>query len=114
MSDDPVLLHRTVVQHHLYLTDNLYQVLMSNLESNHRQYYRDIMGLKLYISFKGYDSQVPASVPYTNEPVKFYKWWKKNQTVVTLSKKERLELFFKVDQLDPKALIKVHKIEISR
>ena len=48
---------------------------MSKLMVNHREYYRDYMGLKLYVNFPGYDDVVMASVPYSIDPVALYKWW---------------------------------------
>jgi RecQ family ATP-dependent DNA helicase len=114
IADNPVLLHRTILQYKLKLENASYQSLIAILEQDHKQYFRDFKGLKLFITFKGYEGKVQAYVPYKDEPVKFYKWWKTHQTEVTLTKKEKLELFFKVDELDPNTLIKEHKQEISK
>ena len=57
---------------------------------------------------------VPASIPYSSDPVAFYKWWKKaeNNNKVTLSKADQIKLFIKVNQLEPKALLVRHKAMI--
>jgi hypothetical protein len=114
LKEDPVLLHRTVLQYNLILKDGIYKVLMARLANSHKEYYRDFMGLHLYISFDGYEGNVQAVVPYKDQPIKFYKWWKKNQNVVTLSRKEIIELFLKVEQLDPKVLTKAHRAIIEK
>lgn len=63
-------------KYRLKLTKEIYQVLMSKLRVNHREYYKDAVGLNMPIEFKGYPGTVLASIPYSNEPVAFYKWWK--------------------------------------
>ena len=93
VTEDPVLLHRTIVAHNIHIDKDYYKVLMSKLMVNHREYYRDYMGLKLYVNFPGYDDVVMASVPYSIDPVAFYKWWRKNPGLVTMSKDELLSLF---------------------
>ena len=67
------------------------------------------VGLKLKIDFPGYDQPVMASVPYQNEPVKFYTWWRKNEDKVAMSKKELIELLIKVNEMNPNALVKKHR-----
>mgnify|MGYP002569520395 FL=1 len=113
VTNNPVLLHRTVVEYNMVLDKSYYKVLMSRLQNNHFAYYRDFMGLRLMIDYPGYDERVQASVPYNDDPVKFYKWWKKNQEKVTLSYKEQLILFMAVDRKNQRALNKAHKALIS-
>ena len=93
-----------------------YQLLMSKLRRNHNEYYRDILGLSMHIEFKGYEGTVPASIPYSNDPVAFYKWWKKpaNNDKVSLSKKEQIRLFVKVYEKEPKALLVKHLQMITK
>lgn len=114
LSEDPVLLHRTICSHNLHIVKESYKVLMSKLKRNHFEYYRDFMGLELLIDFPGYDRSVQASVPYNNDPVKFYLWWKKNKNSVTLKQEEQIKLFLKVDCIRPEILLKVHKKLINR
>ncbi len=113
ITENPVSLHRTVVEYELMIDKSYYRVLMSRLQNYHFAYYRDFMGLKLFIDYPGYDEQVQASVPYNNDPVNFYKWWKKNSDKVTLSYKDQLLLFMAVDKKAPKALTKSHKAMIA-
>ena len=108
------MLHRAIVEYNIVIPKEYYKILMNRLQVSHKEYYRDIMGLKLYIDFKGYDSPVQASVVYSCEPVKFYKWWKANKDRVTLSKDEMLKLFLNVEKINPKTLIKEHKQMISK
>jgi hypothetical protein len=114
LNEDPVLLHRIITQYNIHLQGDIYKILMSHLRFQYKEYYRDVMGLRLFIQFQGYDDLVQAVVPYKDQPVKFYKWWKKNQNVVTLSRKEIIDLFLRVEQLDTKALTKSHKAIIKK
>lgn len=114
LSEDPVLLHRTIWSHNLHIEKESYKVLMSKLKTNHFEYYRDFMGLELLIDFPGYDRSVQASVPYNNDPVKFYLWWKKNKDRVKLTNNEQIKLFLKVDSIKPDKLLKEHKKLIDR
>ena len=68
------------------------------------------------IEFKGYESKVPALVPYSNDPVGFYKWWKKTENTdkVTLSKAETIKLLIKVYQMEPKVLLAKHVKMITK
>ena len=108
---DPVTFDRARRQYRLDIAKDLFSALMSKLRIRHPEYYKDMMGLKMPIEFKGYSGLIPASVPYSNDPVAFYKWWKKaeNQEKVTLSKVDQVRLFIKVNEMEPKALLKRHR-----
>lgn len=108
LTNDPVLLHRTIIANNIHIEKEYYKVLMSRLQCSHFPYYRDFMGLKLHINFPN-NPGIPASVPYNNNPVDFYKWWKQNPDKVTLNKHELRTLFFNVERLNPKALLKKHR-----
>lgn len=114
VTENPVLLHRTMIENELTIDKAYYNVLISRLQTNHFAYYKDFMGLKIYIKYPGYDDCVQASVPYSNEPLKFYKWWRKNSDKVTLDYKEQLILFMAVDKISPKSLLKVHRKMIGQ
>lgn len=111
--DNPVELDKVRRKYSLRIPSEIYSVLMSKLSHEHFSYLRDSLGLKLKIDFPGYSQKVSASIPYRDDPVKFYKWWKQNMTKVTLSHKETLELLFKVNEINPKVLIKKHRDLIS-
>lgn len=106
--EDPVALDKVLRQHELYMMED-YKILQSRLMHNYFEYYRDIHGLKLWIDFPGYDQPVAASIPYTDTPIKFYKWWKTKEKCVTLNLKEKITLFLKVEELSPGTLIKRHQ-----
>ena len=116
VNKDPVTFDRVRRQFKLDVARDLFAALMSKLRIKHPEYYRDMMGLKMPIEFKGYDGPVAASIPYSNDPVAFYKWWKKadNQEKVTLSKGEQMRLFIKVNEMDSKVLVKKHKDMIMK
>ena len=105
----PMELDKVRRKFNLSIDKEIYTVLMSKLRNYHFPYYRDSVGLKLKIDFPGYNQPVMASVPYQNEPVKFYTWWRKNEDKVTMSKKELIELLIKVNEMNPNALVKKHK-----
>lgn len=113
VSEDPVLLHRNIVMHELNIDKDYYKVLMSKLMVNHKEYYRDFMGLKLRIDFPKY-GMVMASVPYSIDPVNFYKWWKTHSNDVFLTKDEILTLFLNVERINPKTLLKKHRQMIGK
>jgi len=107
--DNPVELDKVRRKYKLSIEKETYLVLMSKLRADFFPYYRDVLGLKLQIVFPGYDSMVAAKVPYQDMPVKFYKWWRKNEDKITMTKKETIELLLKVNELSPTALIKKHR-----
>ena len=115
VNTDPVSFDIVRRKFKLKLTKEIYNVLMSKLRVHHHEYYKDAMGLNLPIEFKGYEGKVPALVPYSNDPVGFYKWWKKpeNTDKVTLSKAETIKLLIKVYQMEPGVLLVKHKKIIS-
>lgn len=108
MTNDPVLLHRIMVEIDFKIEYEYYKVLMNRLEQKFPLYYRDFMGLKMRIDFPGYDTKVQASVPYKDQPVKFYKWWKSNKNTIYLSTKEKIMLFFEVERIKPGTLNQAH------
>ena len=112
---DPVSFDMVRRKYHLKITKEIFQILMSKLRVNHREYYKDAVGLNMPIEFKGYQGKVPASIPYSNDPVGFYKWWKKaeNADKLTMSKAETIRLLIKVYQMDPGALLSKHKKMIT-
>lgn len=111
---DPIELDKVRRKFNLSIDKEIYTILMSKLKNNYFPYYRDNMGLKLKIEFPGYDQPIMASNVYKSEPIKFYKWWRKNDDKVAMSKKELLELFIRVYEIDPNVLIKKHKVVISK
>lgn len=112
MTEDPVALHRTIIEYNIRIEKEYFNVLSNKLRLNHFEYYRDFMGLKLLINFPGYDGLVQASVPYNICPVKFYKWWKQNTEKIRLTNKEQIALFLAVENENPKALLKKHKNQL--
>lgn len=116
ISSDPVSFDIIRRKKGLKVPSEVYQVLMSKLRISHREYYRDSLGLNMPIEFKGYEEKVQARIPYTNDPVAFYKWWKKteNNDKVTLSKGEQIRLFIKVYEQEPKALLVKHRKMITK
>lgn len=113
---DPVSFDIVRRKYKIKIPKDDYAVLISKLRANHKEYYRDVLGLNIQIEFKGYTGKVPASIPYSTDPVAFYKWWKKaeNTEKVTLSKMEQIRLFIKVHQMEPKALLVKHLKMISK
>ena len=66
------------------------------------------MGLSLVVDFPGYGTGVVARIPYENDPVGFYKWWRrgKHEDKVHLSLGWQVKLFQKVLQMEPRLLLK--------
>ena len=114
INDDPVALHRTITEYEIRIENDDFRVLINRLQQKHFEYYRDFMRLNIDINYPNDETLVRASIPYKESPVKFYKWWRKNQSKVTMNFEERVKLFLTVDRLDSKALIKAHKELIQK
>lgn len=107
---DPVRIHRMIVREKTIQVDQLevYNPLMSKLRRADPLYYRQFMGLNVVIDFPGYTSEILAKIPFENDPVTFYKWWRKgkHEDKVYLSKANQFRLFQKVSLMDPKVMLK--------
>ena len=110
LNSDPVRIHQMIVREKVMQADN-YEVLtplVSKLRRADPEYYRRFMGLSLMIDYPGYSSGVVARIPYENDPVGFYKWWRKgkHEDKVYLSLVYRIKLFEKVSMMDPRMILK--------
>ena len=112
--EDPVALHRTIVENEIVIEADDFNVLFNKLRLEHFTYYRDFLRLNILIEFPGYENLVKASVPYKDQPVKFYKWWRRHKDSVTLNLKEKVELYLAVDKQSPMALVKADKELIKK
>ena len=108
---DPVRIHQMIVREKVLQVDSFEVLtpLLSKLRHADPDYFKRFMGLKVNIDFPGYASSgVVASIPFENDPVGFYKWWRKlkHEDKVYLSKINQLKLFQKVFLMDKKQLLK--------
>jgi len=107
---DPVRIHKMIVKDKTLQVDQIeiYAPLMSKLRRADQEYYRRFMGLNVTIDFPGFDSDILAKIPFENDPVGFYKWWRKGkrESKVYLSKVNQYKLFQKVALMDPKIMLK--------
>lgn len=107
---DPVRIHKMLVKEKSLQVDE-YEVLRP-LESKLRRadpdYYKRFVGLKLVIDYPGYSSGIVAKIPFENDPVGFYKWWRKggHEDKVYLSLGRQVQLFQKVALMDRKMILK--------
>lgn len=106
ITSDPIRLHKTIESVGFKIPPKAFKTLANKLRINFPQYYRDIMGLKLLINYPGYNQLVQASVPYSVDPVGFYKWIQDNPNTVHLSMEEKIRLFDKVRNSNPNVLKK--------
>lgn len=106
LMENPVELDKARKKFSLILHPDVYTVLVSKLKTEHFSYYRDSLGLNLVLSFPGYNNPVKALVPYCENPVKFYKWFRKNEDKVYLTKKDYIQLLVNVNNIKPDALVK--------
>ncbi len=112
--EDPVSFHTIFQEHKLKIDGKIFEILVSKLKANHFEHFRDSLGLNMRIDFKGYDTQVKASIPYTDKPVEFYKWWCDNKDQVTMKFQEKLILFDKVFMQNPAVLKAEHRKIINK
>lgn len=110
LNADPVRIHRMIVKDKVLQVDNFEVLtpLVSKLRRADPEYYRRFMGLNLIIDYPGYTSGIVAKIPFENDPVGFYKWWRKgaHEDKVYLSLPNRIRLFEKVYMMDPKMILK--------
>ncbi len=112
--ENPVALDILRKQKKLKVSKEIFDLLISKLKAHHPEYFKNTLGLKTKITFKGYNYPVQASVPYSNNPVEFYKWWCANQNSVNMTLEEKIRLFDKVYYQKPNILIKDHKQLIKK
>ena len=110
LNQDPVRIHRMIVRDKTLHADQ-YEVvtpLQSKLRYADPDYYKRYMGLNLLIDFPGFSSDIVARIPFENDPIGFYKWWRKgkHEGKVYLSKINQFKLFQKVALMDPKIILK--------
>lgn len=107
---DPVRIHKLIVREKILQVDvfEVLNPLVSKLRRADPEYYKRFMGLKLVIDYPGYGNGIQASIPFENDPVGFYKWWRKgkHEDKVYLSLANQIRLFQKVNMMDPKMILK--------
>ena len=110
LNEDPVRIHKMVVREKVLHVDQIevYNPLMSKLRHADQQYYKQYMGLNVTIDFPGFATDILAKIPFENDPVGFYKWWRKgkHEDKVYLSKLNQIRLFQKVFLMEPKLMLK--------
>ena len=107
---DPVRIHKMIVREKVLQVDTLEVLnpLVSKLRRADPDYYKKFMGLKLVIDYPGYSAGILAKIPFENDPVGFYKWWRrgKHEDKVYLSLGNRIRLFQKVAMMGPRMILK--------
>ena len=107
---DPVRIHKLIVREKVLQVDTfeVMNPLVSKLRRADPDYYQKIMGLRLTIDFPGYSTGIIAQIPFENDPVGFYKWWRKgkHEDKVYLSLGNQVRLFQKVRMMDPRMILK--------
>jgi ATP-dependent DNA helicase RecQ len=114
LREDPVSFDIVRREKSLKVNKEVFEILVSKLKAHHPDYFRDALGLKTRIPFNGYDTPIPAIVPYKDHPVEFYKWWSKNPDSVNLTFEEKIKLFDKVWMENPGLLKRAHKRQINK
>ena len=107
---DPVRTHKLIMKEKTLQVDTIEVLnpLVSKLRRADPDYYKRFMGLRLVIDYPGYSTGITARIPFENDPVGFYKWWRKgrHEDKVYLSKGYQIMLFQKVSIMEPKMLLK--------
>ncbi len=113
----PIRIHKLIVKEKTLHVDEMevLRPLESKLRKADPDYYKRFVGLKLIIDYPGYSSGIVASIPFENDPLGFYKWWRKgaHEDKVYLSLGRQIQLFQKVAMMDPKLILK-KDLEILR
>jgi len=110
INEDPVRIHRMIIREKKLQVNQIevFNPLVSKLRKADPDYYKRIMGLQLIIDFPGYGTGIKAKIPFENDPVGFYRWWRKlkHEDKVYLSLPNQIILFQKVAMMDPKVILK--------
>ena len=110
LNADTVRIHRLIIKDKVLQVNQLevYMPLMSKLRRADPDYYKKFMGLQLVIDYPAYSTGIKAKIPFENDPVGFYKWWRKgkHEDKVHLSLGNRVLLFQKVAMMEPKVMLK--------
>ena len=110
LNTDPVRIHRMIVREKILQVDlaEVFNPLVSKLRRADPLYYKKIMGLRVIIDFPGFGNDIEAKIPYDNDPIAFYKWWRKgkHEDIVYLSPVNQFRLFQKVLLMEPKVMLK--------
>ena len=110
ITEDPIRIHKLIVKEKCLHVDEMevLRPLESKLRKADPDYYKRFVGLKLVIDYPGYSSGIVASIPFENDPLGFYKWWRKgaHEDKVYLSLGRQIQLFQKVAMMDPKLILK--------
>ena len=109
---DPIRIHKMIVKEKILKVDEMevLRPLESKLRKADPDYYKRFVGLKLIIDYPGYSSGIVASIPFENDPLGFYKWWRKggHEDKVYLSLGRQVQLFQKVAMMEPKLILNGH------
>lgn len=107
---DPVRIHKMIVREKVLQVDEfeVLEPLVSKLRRADPEYYKRFVGLKLVIDYPGYSTGIMAKIPFENDPIGFYKWWRKgkHENKVYLSLPRQIQLFQKVALMDKKMILK--------
>lgn len=110
LNRDPVRIHQMIIKEKVLQVDNFEVLipLVSKLRRADPEYYKRFMGLNIVVDYPGYSSGIKAVIPFSNDPVGFYKWWRKgkHESKVHLSLGNQIRLFQKVAIMDPKIILK--------
>lgn len=114
LREDPVSFDIIRKTKSLKINKEVFDLLISKLRVYYTEYFRNALGLKTKIEFKGYDKHVQASIPYWEKPIEFYKWWSSNPNNVNLTLEEKIKLFDRVFNKNPTILKIEHKRLIKK
>ena len=107
---DPVRIHKMIIREKTLQVDQIEVLnpLVSKLRRADPVYFKQYMGLNVTIDFPAYSSDIVAKIPFENDPIGFYKWWRKgkHEDKVYLSKVNQFRLFQKVYLMEPKVMLK--------
>ena len=110
LNTDPVRIHKMIIKDKILQVNQIevYNPLLSKLRRADPDYYKRFMGLQLVIDYPGYSTGIKAKIPFENDPVGFYKWWRKgkHEDKVFLSPAYKVLLFQKVSMMDKKIMLK--------
>lgn len=110
LNTDPIRIHKMIAKEKTLNVDpvEVFNPLISKLRRADPSYFKRVMGLRITIDFPGFGTDIEAKIPFDNDPIAFYKWWRKgkHEETVYLSPVNQFRLFQKVSLMEPKVMLK--------
>lgn len=112
---NPVELHKAMIKLGFKIEKSPYEILMSVLQARHKTYLDGYLENDRVAIIKIDGHEVNLKVPgwIKSHPIEFYKWWCKNRDKIKITISEKIQLLFRVKDLNQNLLTSEDKLFIK-